>query len=276
MPALDRHRILSLAALAACAALLAPGAGAERNTISVNWAGYSAFGTSFSDVSASWVQPAASCFGHSGTAAAFWVGLGGWRGSSHKVEQIGTEADCSDDGYPYHFAWYELYPAPPVNLEMEIAPGDRMSGLVRVHGTRVTVQLRNRTTHATFTKTLTMRAPDVTSANWIAEAPIMTSDKHESYFPLTDFGGIRFADAHATTASGHAGTIGDRAWKHARVFFSSTHRHSTPTERFFSEATAAHVIPTALSPTGDSFAARWLQGRPGETKPTKPGSGSAL
>ena len=73
-----------------------------------------------------------------------------------------------------------------------------MSALVRVHGTRVTVQLRNRTTHETFTKTLTMRAPDVSSANWIAEAPITTVDRHESYVPLTDFGDIRFADAHAT------------------------------------------------------------------------------
>jgi hypothetical protein len=148
-----------------------------------------------------------------------------------------------------------------------------MSALVRVRGHRVTLQLRNRTTHEAFSKTITMRAPDTSSANWIAEAPTMRIKKRDYLFPLTDFGTIRFTNARATSADGHRGTIGDPAWKPTRVYFSSTHRHSNPSEAFFNEMTAAHVIPGALSPGGDAFTATWHAGRPKPLPKAKPGSG---
>ena len=69
---------------------------------SSNWAGYAVSGsgtgttpTSFTAVSGSWVQAAATCTAGSPGYSAFWVGLGGFATGSRTLEQIGTEADCS-------------------------------------------------------------------------------------------------------------------------------------------------------------------------------------
>jgi hypothetical protein len=273
MPACGRLRLLCLPALVGLlAAIAVSSAGAERREISVNWAGYSAVGASFTEVRGTWTHPGASCFGRGDTAAAFWVGLGGYHGGSHKVEQIGTEADCTSDGDADHYGWYELYPAPAVYIDLRVSPGDRMSALVRVRGTKIVVQLRNLTTRHAFSKTLRMKAPDTASANWIAEAPVLSLRKRDVYIPLTDFGAVRFTGAQATTVAGHSGPIGDAAWKQRRVYFLSTHGGADLADTFIAEETAAHVIPSALSSSGDSFSATWHQGRPAREapKPKKP------
>ena len=38
------------------------------------------------------------------------------------VEQTGTDSDCNG-GSPVYYAWYEFYPAFPVDLGMTIKPG---------------------------------------------------------------------------------------------------------------------------------------------------------
>jgi hypothetical protein len=279
MPASARIRLLCVPALvAALTAIAVTSAGAETRAVSVNWAGYTAVGPSFTEVRGSWIQPAASCFGHAGSAASFWVGLGGWRGGSHKVEQIGTSADCTPDGYADHYGWYELYPAPAEYFVLKVSPGDRMSALVRVRGTKVVLQLRNLTTGHAFSKTLRMKRPDTSSANWIAEAPVMVHRKSDVFVPLTDFGVVRFTRAQATTAGGHSGPIADDAWKPRRVYFLSADGGNDPADSFINEANAAHVIPSRLSASGDSFSATWHRGRPSieRPKPAKHGGDGAL
>src|ERR1700743_2978806 len=90
-------RLLGMAAISiAGAALVAYPASAATNDVQVssNWAGYEAYGTQFSNGSPTWVRPKAVCSSGSGTAA-FWVGIGGASADSQKLEQAGTEVDCS-------------------------------------------------------------------------------------------------------------------------------------------------------------------------------------
>src|SRR5580698_2608586 len=55
---------------------------------STNWSGYAATGSNFTQVTGSWIVPAASCTkGAAAAYAAFWIGIDGW--TSNSVEQIG-------------------------------------------------------------------------------------------------------------------------------------------------------------------------------------------
>ena len=111
-----------------------PGSGAGQSGAqsSTNWAGYAVTGAAFSSVSGSWGQPSATCATHKAALAAFWIGLDGYGASDPTVEQIGTDSDCAKgkgkaSGGPTYYAWFEMYPAPPVVLSQRfypVAPGD--------------------------------------------------------------------------------------------------------------------------------------------------------
>ena len=110
-------------------AITAAGAAAQtfnvQQQVSQNWSGYvaqSSAGKSFSSVSGSWTQPAAST--NSGQAySAFWVGLGGAGNQSQALEQVGTSSDVVN-GQTQYYAWYELVPAPETKLNLPVHPGD--------------------------------------------------------------------------------------------------------------------------------------------------------
>lgn len=208
----------------AASAATASGASAQttpaQSAVSANWSGYVAGSNSangFSSVSGSWTQPSIKCSSGQGNSS-FWVGLGGSGGQSaaaggqsNALEQVGTAADCTGSGTASHYAWYELVPSPPVRLNLTISPGDRMSGTVSVSGTNITVSLVNHTTGASATKTLQMSNPDVSSAEWIAEAPSQCDGSGCQPLPLANFGKVDFSQATAT-AGGHTGTISDPSW----------------------------------------------------------------
>src|SRR5436305_631359 len=114
---------------------------------SSNWSGYSAINGHYTNVSANWTQPTASCTSQT-TYSSFWVGLDG--DGSNTVEQTGTSADCSG-GSPRYYAWYEMYPKYPVNLSIPVKPGDSMTGSVATDGKgRFTLTIRNNTTGASY------------------------------------------------------------------------------------------------------------------------------
>src|ERR1700742_138702 len=166
-------RMLGIGAVPVVAAAMftasASAATASDAQVSANWAGYAATGQQFSKVSGTWVQPKASCDSGSGDAA-FWVGIGGATQESTKLEQAGTEVDCSN-GSPTYSAWYELVPDAPVTTNMAVKPGDKIATTVTVNGNSVGIAMTNQTTGAKFNKTLQMDSPDTSSAEWIAEAP---------------------------------------------------------------------------------------------------------
>jgi Peptidase A4 family len=89
---------------------------------------------------------------------------------------------------------------------------DAAGGVVKVNGTNVTLTFENLTRKTSFTKTLTMAAPDVSSAEWIAEAPSACDTYGRCrQVTLTNFGKIRFTRALAT-AGGHTGSVTDPLW----------------------------------------------------------------
>jgi hypothetical protein len=108
--------------------------GAYPTLVSPGWAGFVVRRPEerFVEVEGTWTQPYVTC-NRPGTSAAFWVGLGGAERDSRALEQIGTSTDCSDRYLPYDSAWYELFPAPAVDIPFAVRPGDRLYARVAVH-----------------------------------------------------------------------------------------------------------------------------------------------
>jgi hypothetical protein len=164
----------------------APNHRITRST-STNWAGYSATGGTFTKVSATWKQPAATCTAATAYSS-FWVGLDG--DGTNTVEQIGTDADCSG-GKPVYYAWYEMYPKFPVNLSLTIRPGDTLSASVTTNGTgSFTLTIRDTTSGRSFTTVQRLRHAKLGSAEVIAEAP-----SSGGVLQLANFGSVGFSAA---------------------------------------------------------------------------------
>src|ERR1700716_3427700 len=195
------HRRLALLATAAVAFAVPAVASAETSKSS-NWAGYAvtsadpAASLGYTGVSGSWVVPVANCNASPASFSAFWVGLGGFSDTAQGLEQIGTESDCTAGGRATYGVWYELVPAASVAVKLKVFPGNKMSANVTVNGQLVIVNLKNLTRKTSFTKRLFMVSPDVSSAEWIAEAPsACTSLGQCRTLPLANFGTVSFTSA---------------------------------------------------------------------------------
>lgn len=245
-------RLLTLLA-AIVAAVFAANAGAATADISSNWSGYSVSGTTFSNVSGSWVEPKATCTG-STTSSAFWVGLGG-ESNTNALEQVGTSTDCSAVGTASYSAWYELVPAASVPVKLKVTAGNKIWASVGVNGTEVTLTVKNLTRKTSFTKTLAMSAPDLSSAEWIAEAP-STCDNFGrcQTVSLTNFGKVTFTKALAT-AGGHTGTISDPAWTADPIQLDA----NTDFGPFAAATTAAQAAPSSLTAGGSGFSVSYSE-----------------
>ena len=100
---------------------------------STNWAGQiaGANGTNFNGISAQWAVPTIVATQYLG-ASATWIGIDGAGTSPNSIIQTGT-AQETQNGATLYYAWYELYPAPPVNLGL-VSPGDQMSASITQRG----------------------------------------------------------------------------------------------------------------------------------------------
>jgi peptidase A4-like protein len=239
---------------------------------SSNWAGYAvtdngvaaqtgATPTTFSNVSGSWTQPAAACTrGSAASYSAFWVGLGGFADGSQALEQTGTEANCTTTGKASYSVWYELVPAAPVTVKLKVAAGDSISASVGVTGQTVSIRIANATRNTVFTKTPTMTSPspDLSSAEWVAEAPSTCGGYSGCRpLPLANFGTATFTSATAT-GNGYTGTIGDPAWAATAVSLQGT-SGGLFRGRFASTLPTADATPGPLSSDGSSFSVTWAQ-----------------
>jgi len=229
-------------------------------SVSANWSGYTlqdanAAGLQFTSVTGTWTVPVTTCDSTSTASAAFWVGLGGSSDTATGLEQTGTGADCSN-GTAKYYAWYEILPAASVEVPLKVKPGDQITTSVNVNGTTTLVQIKNRTRKTSFTKALTVDAPDLTSAEWIAEAPSACSNVSRcTVLPLANFGTVNFTRA-AAIASAHPGTIADPTW--ANVAISLVPQSSS---RFFAardSSSTAGASPGVLSADGRSFPVSWI------------------
>ncbi len=274
----QRHLISALAIVGSItgAGVIASSASAAtsdgQSAVSANWSGYVAGSSNnsnqkFTAVSGSWTEPSANCSAGQGDAA-FWVGLGGAAQGSQHLEQVGTEADCSGGtGSASHYAWWEIVPQAPVRFNVTISPGDHISAKVTVSGSDVTMSLTDETTGQSASKTQQMSDPDLSSAEWIAEAPSQCDGSGScTPVPLADFGTVNFTNASATS-NGHSGTIGDSSWANQSVQLNGS------SDGYVSYTPSAGAAPSSLSSDGSSFSVAY-QGT-GEQTSTSGGAGSA-
>ena len=200
-------------------------------------------GRAFTEVSGSWTEPRIFC-NRPGSSVAFWVGIGGAEQGSRALEQVGTSADCSDLALPSHSAWYQLVPAAPVDIPIAVSPGDLVSARLSLRQRIVRVELRNRSTGASFATTVTAASLETASAEWIAEAPATCFTRDCTPLPLADFARVVFTRARAS-AGPLRGSIDARRWTTSAV-------EMTP------QGHAVRVVPTTVTRRGSSFAAYLL------------------
>jgi hypothetical protein len=248
------------------------------NEVSANWSGYVATGlgstastastsTSFRNATGTWKQPAITCSTTGTTSSsAIWVGLGGYSTTSTALEQTGTSADCSQTGQPTYYAWYELVPDPSVTVKnLKIFPGDVITASVVVTGTEVLMQIKDRTRKTVFTKRVTLASPDLTSAEWIAEAPSeCSSNGFCRQVPLANFGSLTFTKVAALAS---IVGLGDQGGTIASTLWQSTPIQLVPrTRRFFGDVVerpdastgSAGATPVGLTGDGSSFSVNWV------------------
>jgi Peptidase A4 family len=208
------------------------------------WAGYvvRAGGRAFTEVSGTWAEPRIVC-NRPQSSAAFWVGIGGAERDSRALEQIGTSANCSESASTWYSAWYQLVPAPPVDIPMVIRPGDLVSARLSLRGRTVDLEFRNRSTGATFATEVIASLLENDSAEWIAEAPATCFTLDCTPLPLADFARVVFSNAQASAGPLH-GSIAAAAWTTQPIEMSPRSR--------------LRVVPTRLSRRGSSFAVRPL------------------
>jgi hypothetical protein len=228
--------------IAPCPAVAAAPGPVRR--VSPHWAGYvtTAKGA-FTAVQATWIQPRIRC-DRPGSAVAFWVGLGGATRYARGLEQIGTSADCSSSLVPSYSAWSEVMPVParPVELAISVAPGDRITAQIGIEGMTLALTLRNETTKEAVATETTAPILDLSSAEWIAEAPSFCLYQCTA-LPLANFGTLTFTGATASDDA-HTGPISDSAWTHQSIKLTTTKRRPA-------------ALPSPLSPDGKSFSVRW-------------------
>ena len=280
------RRVARLGALALAAFGLlgaASAAPADAASVSSNWAGYvasPAAGARYSSVSGSWTQPAATCSAGHETYAAAWVGLGGDSEGAHALEQTGTDADCTRSGRAVYTAWYELIPAGPVKVPLKVHPGDTMTASVTVRGRDVTLRLRDITSGARYTTTRRAASIDVSSAEWIVEAPSVCDGSGGcSTLPLTNFGAVAFSLASATIGT-DTGPANDPAWSASALELRQNAARTISASRFGRASSAALVsaAPSALTGAEGAFTVTWAEATAepqAPTGPTLPGFGGA-
>lgn len=247
-----------LAILLGTGAALAAASPAAADTVnSANWAGYAVHrsGVAFTKVVGAWRAPRPKCTRGRRTYSAVWVGLGGYSISSQALEQIGTEADCNGSGHVVSSAWYEQVPQPSRHIQLRVKPGDSLAASVSVVDNRVRLVLANRTRHRSFVKTLTASLIDISSAEWIVEAPSECIDLTTCRtLPLANFGSTRITHALARSSIGHAGAISDSGWDATRI------RLTPSGQRFVAlggRQGSGGAVPSSLAGQGSSFVVRY-------------------
>jgi hypothetical protein len=249
----------------------APVAQADSGTsTSTNWSGYVAHGdgAKFSYIAGLWTQPSATCTPGSPTYSAVWVGIGGYSLSSKALEQIGTETDCTASGRVVSSAWYELVPAASQGIRMTVNPGDTIAGRVTVANHQVTLTLSDRTRHRSFSKKVTDPTIDVTSADWIVEAPSECSGSGNNCqaLPLADFGSETFARARAATRRGQSGPITSRHWRTTAITLAPGGRQYIG----YTGASPGESSPSPLLDAGSSFKLTYTPVTPPSPTPVTP------
>jgi hypothetical protein len=153
-------------------------------------------------------------------------------------------------------------PDPSVTVKaLKVFPGDVITTSVNVlGGTTIELQVKDRTRGTVFTTKKPFATPDLTSAEWIAEAPSDCSSYRCSQIPLSNFGSISFSRI-AALGNGIGGTLTTNpGWTTTQIklvpdgsrgFFPGPDRFAG-----FASSTAG-ALPGDASTDGRSFTVQW-------------------
>ena len=169
----------------------------RSTTFAYNWAGEVEPTTStapFVSVSGSWVVPSVS--GPGTTFSATWVGIDGW--SNADLIQTGTTQYVSHGGSGSYYAWWEILPASSTVIPETVSAGDHMSATIAKTAAsgKWKISLSDLTKGWTWQTSFSYTGPG-TSAEWIEEAPTVTSQRA----PLADFATATFSAMKANGAT---------------------------------------------------------------------------
>jgi hypothetical protein len=158
--------------------------GFNTNTSS-NWFGYQQ-GTLeqgsklFTSITGNWTVPTATQH-TSGQAenSADWIGIGGGCVDSgctvpdSTLIQTGTEQDVASNGAASYDAWYEVIPAPEIQItSMTVQPGDQMHASISQTAPEVwNVTIQDVTRNESYTTTVPYPST-MDTAEWIEETPL--------------------------------------------------------------------------------------------------------
>jgi hypothetical protein len=252
-----------LMVLAALGLVLPAGARAA-SAVSSNWAGYvvrPADGEGLHSVSGTWTEPAVTCSAGRASYSAVWVGLGGYSQNAKGLEQIGTDSDCTRGGRAVYSSWVELLPAAATGLSVKVHPGDRITAAVTVAGHEATLGLRDLSTGERVSRTVRVKEEDVSTAEWIVEAPseCATSGSCRT-LPLADFGVVAFTDATATIGS-LTSPIADGAWRTTALQLQGAGTSALgPGGQRFGEQSLELATPSSTSSSSGAFTVTYSEG----------------
>jgi hypothetical protein len=176
-------------------------AGQSYTAESTNWSGQISTGTTFTSISASWVVPAVQPTQYEG-ASATWIGIDGGPGSPDSIIQTGTEQE-TNGGNTVYYDWYELYPAPPVNIGF-VSPGDHMTAQIAKNtGSSWTLTIDDTSANSNRSYPVTYTGP-AASAEWIEELPTAVGSTQPT---LANFGSATFTSMQYVPVNPSAATL---------------------------------------------------------------------
>jgi len=104
-----------------------------QTQVTDNYAGYAATDfahpAAYQKVSGRWTVPPAHCLSGEDTDASIWVGMTSDASYQSLLAQLGSATDCQG-GQPLYYVWWEMYPAPSVQLDFPLRAGDQVSATV--------------------------------------------------------------------------------------------------------------------------------------------------
>jgi len=179
---------------------------------SSNWGGYNqgilepGKTSGFTQVSASWVVPAATQ--HTRGEAEYsstWVGIGGGcidtscTATDSTLIQAGSESDVDAKGNPSYSVWWEIIPAPGITIDTPVHAGDTVAVDIRQVVPAVwTITVKVNGT--TFTQTIPYPST-LSTVEWIEETPVVIGTDGTGVAAMPDLTKTTFANAKVNNAN---------------------------------------------------------------------------
>lgn len=181
-----------------------------------NWSGYNQGtleqgGKSFHQISGTWMVPTATAHkAGQNEYSATWVGIGGGcvdatcMVTDSTLIQAGTSQDVDTTGRANYSAWWEIIPAPSVQVSLPVAAGNTISVTIAETTPQLwSIVINNVTTSQSWSTTVPYSSTYAT-AEWIEETPVVIDNSGAvSIGPMPNLSQVNF-DA-STTNGANAG-----------------------------------------------------------------------